>query len=163
MGRIKWKPIKVPLDVHKRIITLAKRQKRAIWKIIDEAIIPRTIGEAWKIGSSSKFDKHLWYLFKFTMSYGYLKACLIHADDYKDAYKLFEQRCLELKEKLGIDCEGVPEKIINLLTRKTKGRHEEGTIDLLTEELKRQYKKRVAKANEIIKGIMKQVILNAFE
>jgi len=147
MQKKAWRPVKVPLDTHKKLKILAKRQGRAIWNVIDDAIAPKTIGEAWRIGGSSEFDRHLWYLFKFTMSYGYLKACLVHADDYRDAYKLFERRCRELSERLGIDCEGVPKRVLNLLTGKSR----------------RPYRERIMKANEIIKEIMKMVILNAFK
>jgi len=146
MTRIKWKVIKVHPETHKKLMILKKRQGRAIWEIIDDAITPKTTTEAYTKLKSSEFDRHMWYLLKFTMSYGYLKASLIYSDDYRDAYRLFEQRCHELEKRLGIETKRVAKRVLNLLTGRSK----------------RIYKERIMEANKIIKEIMKQVILSAF-
>jgi len=99
-GKTNWKVIKVPEELHKKLLALARKKKKAIHMIIMEAIAFHREQEKFPSVKEDlpMTDKISWYIFKLSSSVGAFKE---HPS--LQNYALLERTCAQIQYRLGVD------------------------------------------------------------
>lgn len=97
-GKIVWKWVRIPREIHEQIKSQAEREKTAIWKVLIRA---------WSYWQSANRQHHTnvedvgklaWYIFKLSSSIGQFKE---NPSDYNLNWVV--KNCEDIKKRLGVE------------------------------------------------------------
>jgi len=115
-GKISWKWIRVPEEIHSSISQMAKKEKIAIWKVVARAVTFYETARREKFREVSDLSKLSWYVYKFSASVGELRG-----NPCEENLRFLIKTCQQLTKRLGIDTSKVvlaAEQYVKRPTRK---------------------------------------------
>ena len=97
-----YKYIRVPTEVHEKLMELSKKLNVPLWKVIMEAITfyEQVIRKPKVRRSLPRLDKASWYAFKISQSVGAFKE-----NPSKQNFEYLQRTCQQIEERIGVDCD----------------------------------------------------------
>jgi len=115
-GKIRWKWIRVPEELHAHLATVARSEKIAIWKVIERGVSFWETARREKFREVSDFSKLTWYVYKFSASVGELRG-----NPTDENLRHLIRTCQQIAKRLGVDTSKVAlaaEQYVKRPTRK---------------------------------------------